>query len=43
MNEEKEVLFKKETKSLLGKIFIVTGANRGEKLNRICASTMGFV
>lgn len=29
MNEEKEVLFKKETKSLIGKTFIVTGANRG--------------
>lgn len=29
MNEENEVLFKKETKSLVGKIFIVTGANRG--------------
>lgn len=29
MSEENEVLFKKETKSLVGKIFIVTGANRG--------------
>lgn len=29
MNEEKEVLFEKETKSLAGKIFIVSGANRG--------------
>lgn len=27
--EEEEVLFKKETKSLVGKTFIVTGANRG--------------
>lgn len=29
MNEEKDVLFEKETKSLDGKVFIVTGANRG--------------
>lgn len=28
MNGEKEVLFKKETKSLIDKVFIVTGANR---------------
>lgn len=27
--EDEEVLFKKETKSLVGKTFIVTGANRG--------------
>lgn len=29
MNEEKETLCEKESKSLIGKIFIVTGANRG--------------
>lgn len=29
MTEEKDVLCEKESKSLVGKVFIVTGANRG--------------